>query len=92
LKIPGGQHVRRLQWKQGLVFRQIDLQTGQATATKRPVGGGVEAGVTPRQTLKVIGFQKKPPKNREFDMGATRGFVEGRVRITFKRSRKGTFT
>tara|TARA_R110000765_G_scaffold163509_2_gene268422 strand:+ start:386 stop:631 length:246 start_codon:yes stop_codon:yes gene_type:complete len=81
-----------LQWRQGQVFKQIDLQTGRTGTTKKPVGGGVLSGSTPQDTLKIIGFQKRPAKNRSFDMGKVKGFVDGRRKISFAVSKKGKFT
>tara|TARA_R110002051_G_scaffold228788_1_gene290926 strand:+ start:1090 stop:1605 length:516 start_codon:yes stop_codon:yes gene_type:complete len=90
-KLPKGQYVRRLQWRQGQVYKQIDLQTGKTRTTKNPVGSGVLPGTTPQDTLKIIGFQKRPAKNRSFEMGKVKGFVEGRRKISFAVSKRGKF-
>jgi hypothetical protein len=83
IDVPPGQHARRLQYRQGGRFKQIDLQTGQTTTMDRAVNGGVKPGVTPQKTLKVIETQRSRPKIQKFDVGSSRGFIERPTRVTF---------
>ena len=84
--LSGNNWVKRLQWRQGAVYRQADLTTGRLSSTSKPVLGGVNKGFTPRDTLKVIQFSEKKPKKREVRMGVTTAFVQSKKRITFRRS------
>ena len=87
LLMPGDKWVKRLQWRQGIVYRQSDLVSGRLSSSTRPVAGGVNRGITPRDTLKPIQFSEKKPKKREVRMGVTTAFVQSRKKITFRRSK-----
>ena len=84
--LSGNKWVKRLQWRQGAVYRQADLTTGRLSSTNKPVLGGVNKGFTPRDTLKAIQFSEKKPKKREVRMGVTTAFVQSKKRITFRRA------
>ena len=87
LLLAGDKWVKRLQWRQGIVYRTADLSSGRLSSSTRPVAGGVNRGITPRDTLKPIQFSEKKPKKREVRMGVTTAFVQSRKKITFRRSK-----
>ena len=87
LLLAGDKWVKRLQWRQGIVYRTADLSSGRLSSSTRPIAGVVNRGITPRDTLKPIQFSEKKPKKREVRMGVTTAFVQSRKKITFRRSK-----
>jgi len=71
VKLQPGVNPSRVQWKQGKVYRNVDLSTGASETTVIPVGSGVRPGTTPEQTLKVIETSRSKPKVRRVDIGKT---------------------
>ena len=69
--LPEGVNPSRVQWKQGKVYRNVDLATGASETTRIPVGKGVRPGTTPEQTLKIIETSRAKPKVRRVDIGKT---------------------
>ena len=71
VKLQPGVNPSRVQWKQGKVYRNVDLATGATETTRIPVGKGVRPGTTPEQTLKIIETSQAKPKVRRVDIGKT---------------------
>ena len=65
---------KRVEWKQGKVYKNVDLQTGKEQTTLTPVGS-VRTGSTPKDTFTVIETSRRSPKVRRVDIGKTIAIV-----------------
>jgi hypothetical protein len=88
-----GLNIRKLQWKQGRSYAHADLVTGETGQTAAPLSGGVNSGITPRQTIKPIRFSEASPKHRLVDIGAFVAVVDqGTIKFERDRGQKGKLT
>ena len=85
IELKGSRFPKTLQWRQGRVYKKINLQTGKIRNSLKVLPGGVKSGITPRETLKINSWDDIMPKTRRFDMGVTKVKVSSKKIKFFRR-------
>ena len=70
------QKPKRVEWKQGNVYKNVDLQTGKEETTLTPVGA-IRGGSTPKDTFTVIETSTRSPKVRTIKLEKNIAIVTG---------------
>ena len=70
------QKPKRVEWKQGDVYKNVDLQTGKEETTLTPVGA-VRGGSTPKDTFTVIETSTRSPRVRTIKLEKNIAIVTG---------------
>jgi len=70
------QKPKRVEWKQGDVYKNVDLQTGKEETTLTPVGA-IRGGSTPKDTFTVIETSTRSPKVRTIKLEKNIAIVTG---------------
>ena len=70
------QKPKRVEWKQGGVYKNVDLQTGKEETTLTPVGA-IRGGSTPKDTFTVIETSTRSPKVRRIKLEKNIAIVTG---------------
>ena len=67
---------KRVEWKQGDVYKNVDLQTGKEETTLTPVGA-IRGGSTPKDTFTVIETSTRFPRVRRIKLEKNIAIVTG---------------
>ena len=70
------QKPKRVEWKQGNVYKNVDLQTGKEETTLTPVGA-IRGGSTPKDTFTVIETSTRSPRVRRIKLEKNIAIVTG---------------